>query len=786
MFDGELAFREAFEKFEKAPVAIREAECFKATYPYFFTPIQRGDLLAGRVHYLSADLSPENEAGGLILYCHGKRMLKELEEAGTTPEYRQKVVDLIDYFEDKIFIDQEDPSQRVGRMPEALPKEVLDATVNSVAEMGGRVAGSGLDFDKLTRLGLGGLKAEVKKFQALNLDAERAPFYEGLLTMLETLSDVCRMYAAQARSQTVALGDFEIDPMRLSNIGANSLDERLAGIKANKQELKFTGAIYADGTINFGTHVEEYTDDAKWNAELLEMAVCLERIAEQPPETLRDALQLAWIYAIASKTCSFGRMDVYAGDQYVSDLAKGLSEERELMFVQSFWRMTVHRRISARETAEFNARVVVGGVGRRNPENADKFALLAMEATRTVEETEPQLTLRVFEGMDQGVMKKALDVIGEGRIYPMLYNDDVNVPAVASAFGVSLEEAKRYYPYGCGEYVLEHTSIGSPNCSLNTLKCLEETLHDGVDEFDTFEKLFAAYKKRLEYYAINLGKRHVIEYKVEVEMISLLLISALYDGCVEKGRSIVDRGTTYTGSIIESFAMVNTADSLNAIKTLVYDQKLFTLKEVVAACDADFKGHEFLYKKLRNVPKYGNDDQAADDMVNQVCNHLADFCKNSAASLGFDYFLIVNINNWFNVEIGKRTGASAEGRHAGQPVSNGSTPTAGNDISGMTAMLNSLAKINPYNHAGYSHNMKFSKAQFTSGRQKLEALLNAYWKSGGTQAMITAVSRGDLEQAMVDPSKYTNLIVRVGGFSARFIELRKEIQLDLLHRTLHE
>jgi len=148
--------------------------------------------------------------------------------------------------------------------------------------------------------------------------------------------------------------------------------------------------------------------------------------------------------------------------------------------------------------------------------------------------------------------------------------------------------------------------------------------------------------------------------------------------------------------------------------------------------------------------------------------------------------IIVNINNWYNVEIGKNIGASAEGRLAGQPVANGSTPTAGNDISGMTAMLNSLAKINPDNHAGYSHNMKFSKSHFKGDRKKLESLLHTYWEMGGTQAMITAVNRGDLENAMKDPSKYANLIVRVGGFSARFIELRKEIQLDLLKRTLHE
>jgi pyruvate-formate lyase len=145
----------------------------------------------------------------------------------------------------------------------------------------------------------------------------------------------------------------------------------------------------------------------------------------------------------------------------------------------------------------------------------------------------------------------------------------------------------------------------------------------------------------------------------------------------------------------------------------------------------------------------------------------------------------VNINNKGNVEMGKVTAASADGRRFGAPLANGNTPTAGNDHCGVTAFLNSIVKPDPTYQAGYSHNMKFSPRMFKEERARLDALLKTYFACNGTQSMITVVSRGDMERAMKEPEKYRNLIVRVGGFSARFVELDEAVQLDLLTRTLY-
>jgi len=185
------------------------------------------------------------------------------------------------------------------------------------------------------------------------------------------------------------------------------------------------------------------------------------------------------------------------------------------------------------------------------------------------------------------------------------------------------------------------------------------------------------------------------------------------------------------------------------------------------------------------VPKFGNDDERADAMARRVSDHLSSFCRGLAREVGLDYVLIVNINNHMNVGFGREAAASADGRRKGSPVANGMTPTAGNDTCGVTALLNSLSSVSPSCHAGYTHNLKFSRRMFTEERRSLEALLDAYWAKGGTQAMLSVVDRGEMEQAVREPGKYRNLIVRVGGFSARFVDLAPDIQQDLISRTLY-
>jgi pyruvate-formate lyase len=488
-------------------------------------------------------------------------------------------------------------------------------------------------------------------------------------------------------------------------------------------------------------------------------------------------------------------MDVYLGDFLAADLAAGrLTEEEALCLLQSLWRL-----MAARNTRVHN-RVIIGGRGRPNETNADRFALLALEASRTVLEIEPQLSLRCYQGMNPALMAKALDVLGEGRTYPILYNDDVNLPAVERAFGFTAAEAEQYVPYGCGEYILEHRSFGTPSGVINLLKALEVTLRNGRDplsgrqlglalgefaDFATFDDLWAAYTQQVEHFVTLLADQEALAYRVAGEEAACLYQSMLYDDCLQRGKALFAGGVRYLGGTIETYGNSSTADSLTAIKELVYDRKLLDRQELLAALDANFEGYARVRRLLLEAPKYGNDDEGADQMLLAVHNHVCNFVRAQAAPVGLHSYLVVIINNSANTLMGRQTAASADGRLSRKPMNNGNAPAGGADHKGITAMFNSIVKPDPSIHAGAVQNMKMSPELFGSRRRELEALLDTYFAQGGTQAMITVVRRGDLEQALKDPAQYRHLFVRVGGFSARFVDLPPDVQEDILSRTLY-
>jgi pyruvate-formate lyase len=738
-FDLDLKFTETYRRYQNEPLAIREAQCLRVLFPETFCPLQPGDLFAGRLRIGTVGFGLEQDSGGLagfgICRWDGEETADRLiESSGIQGDYLRQVRDMLEFWKKETTF-----NKYTERLPADL-KRALSGEVGNVSCF--RLSGVLLDFDKLVHRGIPGLVEDVQVHRTRAAHAGRdTNFYDGMQMALDLFVYVCRHYAHQAEALALA------------------------------------------------------TDDKDWKIELHTIARTLEKTIVSKPDTLREAAQLVWLYALISSVVNYGRMDVYLGDFYVHDIETGLLTEADAVrLLCSLWKLVADRNIV------FNGRIIIGGRGRRNDANADRFALAAMEASRLVKETEPQLSLRFYTGMDPALFSKALDVIGEGRPYPMLYNDDVNVPAVMNAFNVSEVEAGQYLPYGCGEYALDHISIGSPNCNLMMLKALEVTLHNGKDgldgksmgiptgeftSFKTFEELWNAYTRQIEYHVHYQALAHALEYEIEGEESEFLYVSLLYDGCLERGLSFIKGGARYRGGAIETYGMVNAADSLAAIKDLVYDRKVLTAERLLAALDADFAGYERERKLLLDSPKYGNDNDQVDAMVQAVSDHASRYTHSQAHHAGLDYYLIVNINNYANVYAGKRAAASADGRHAGEPLANGNTPTAGRDTSGVTAFLNSISKIDPSYHAGYVHNMKFSPQMFRENRPKTEALLNTYFAKGGTQAMLTVVGRGDLEAALREPEKYRNLIVRVGGFSARFVELAPEVQADLLARTLY-
>ncbi|MBQ6078596.1 MAG: pyruvate formate-lyase [Clostridia bacterium] len=718
-------FTETYRIHQNDDVSLREAACIEVQSRYEFLPIQPGELLAGRKRVLPVGFSNEPLLGRSVCWFVDRpRAMQQLISDGASEAEIEDAETMLAFWEE-----QETRKNLRAAYPqdikEAMPEDVYWEH-SEVAFPLYRVVGAYLDYGKLLRLGIRGLKEEIEAYRKTAPSSDG--FYRGCLIALDAFSAVARRYADQARE-----------------IGNKPLSD------------------------------------------------ALDRIATEAPQTFLEAIQLVWLYSLISGVLNYGRMDDDLGDFLARDLASGRTTEAEALDVLCcLWRL-----IDERKTV-FHGRVIIGGKGRKNEANANRFAMLAMEASRIVAEAEPQLSLRFHEGQDPALYEKALDVIGEGKIYPMLYNDDVNIPSVEKAFCVSREEAEQYCFFGCGEYVIRHKSIGSPNGIINLLKALEVTLFNGRDmlydkprglqkgafaDFETFEQFYAAYRDQLAYYVDILARQQKQEYDFCAGVGSFLFISMLMDDCLARGKSLLAGGVRYLGGTLETYGNINTANSLYAIKTLVFEQKRIAKQTLLDALKADFKGFEKERALLLQAEKYGNDadgvDALAVDLHEFICNTVRD------RQAGLHSYMVVIINNEANTVLGRFTGASADGRKAREPMANANNPAGGTDRNGVTAMLNSLVKLRTDLHAGAVQNLTFSPELFNQNRPVLKTLLQTYFQNGGQQCMINVLRRGDLEDAIAHPERHQSLLVRVGGFSARFVTLSPDVQREIASRTLY-
>lgn len=731
-------FTDTYREYEGAPAAIREAMCLKVQFTAVMGQMREEDLFAGRLGALPIGFNPQEECQQLGYYFDEYHFQKIMEE-DITGEQKMVMEEL------QMFWEENDTTGKIkkayGRkLSKAIPDKFYPYE-RAAAYALYRISGTQLNYGYLLNHGIEELRHMLEAKQK-NCDEKAAAFYKGLEIALEVLSDTCLYY------RKMVLKMLEV-PME---------EQRALHLK--------------------------------------ELAEALLHISKRKPDSFLEAIQLVILYWLQSGSLNLGRMDTYLASYYTADVDDGrITESRALELLKGMWKA-----LSVRNKP-YDTRVVIGGKGREDSQSADRFCGLAIQATMERMDVVPQLTLRFSHDTPEWIMKKAFDSIEKGATFPMLYSDDVNIPAVQKAFGVSLQTAQDYCPYGCGEYVIAHQSIGTPSGLINLLKVLEVTLnngHDihtgeqlapewgGIEDFQTFDELFDVYKKQCAYFLKYLAIQEETEYKIANQDCAFLYFSLLYDDCIERGRALLDGGIRYLGGTLESYGNINTADSLTAVKKLVYQEKSIDAGTLLKALKSNFTGYEEVRSKLLDAPKYGNDHDEADAMAQMVHEHICtETAKAGKKYTDLHSYLTVTINNNANTVLGKHTGASPDGRLAHTFMANANNPFHGNDKNGLTAMLNSLVKLDPSIHAGCVQNIKFSKQMFSEYRDKVRAMLNVYFQSGGSQAMISVIGREDLERAVREPEKYKNLLVRVGGFSARFVELQEEEQREIIARTLY-
>lgn len=584
-----------------------------------------------------------------------------------------------------------------------------------------------------------------------------------------------------------------------------SLDEtRLEDIK--QKPFYQSVIIVCDSLIEYAKRwAEKLNEMAKMEVdhlrqeELRKMASICRKVPGNPPETFHEAIQSVWFVQISNwaevpgSAHSFGRFDQYMWPFYKADIESGrITRHEALELIQCLW-------LNCYSTFDFR-HVTVGGVKPDATDGTNDLSYLCLEATERLL-TPKDIAVRIHKDTPEDFLMKsvALARLGLGR--PDFWNDEVTIKSLIN-IGIPLEDARDYSPIGC----VELTIAGKCNSrtmghSLNLVKCLELTLNDGHDqitgkkigpqtgnEFQCYEQFHKAYRKQVEYFIRLAIQQNIRAYMLQASEFPLPVLSTLTQGCMESGRDVMDGGAIYNPSGVNLFGIADLANSLAAVKKLVFDERLISLDELRKALKDNFQGWEWLRQMLKNrAPKYGN----GDDYVDMIASEEAAFYCDQVAKYptpegGKHHQLIFGVSGDAIYGFSKKTGASPDGRKLGEPLSMSVSTAHGTERLGATATLKSVAKLDYTKTPGgvsFIQDLHPSTVYGDNGIEKLASLLKTFFKDGGMQIGLNILSQEDLRKAQKDPEHYSHLMVRVFGFSTQFISLSPEIQEYVIEKT---
>ena len=590
-----------------------------------------------------------------------------------------------------------------------------------------------------------------------------------------------------------------------------------------REELKAM-AIAADAILSFAKRhaeklrqlVQEEVDPAR-KAELEHMAGICEKVPAYAPQTFWEALQHYWFVHLGVITelntwDSFnpGRLDQHLLPFYRRDLENGtMTEEKARELLQAFWIKFSNQPappkvgVTAQESNTYTdfCLINLGGVKETGEDATNELTFLILDVIEEMRLLQPGSMVQISKKSPDRLLRRAIKIIKTGYGQPSLFNADAIIQEMIRQ-GKSITDARNGGASGC----VETGAFGKESYILtgyfNLPKVLETTLHNGIDprtgeqigiengdpgEFKSFEELLDACKKQLKYFVdVKIKGNRIIE-KLWAKYLPAPFLSILIDDCIQKGRDYHDGGARYNTSYIQGVGLGTITDSLTAIKYHLYDKRNFTSSELLAALESDFVSAESLRKILLNeTPKYGNDDDYADDILRQIFELYFEAVDGRPDTKG-GHHRINLLSTTCHVYFGSVLGATPDGRKAGEPVSEGMSPVQGADRLGPTAVLKSASKIDHLLTGGTLLNQKFSPQLLADedGIAKLADLIRAYFKMDGHHIQFNVVSAETLRKAQLEPDKYRDLIVRVAGYSDYFVDLGVDLQNEIIKRTEH-
>ena len=597
---------------------------------------------------------------------------------------------------------------------------------------------------------------------------------------------------------------------------------------AQQRELARAVSICADGVRVFAARyaalaeqlAARETNPAR-QAELTDIAEICSRVPWEPAQTFPEALQSFWfthmLLLVAESYpgpgVSPGRVDQYLQPYFQADIeAERLTPEQAKEWLHCLW--IKHNYVYDFQgwvgtnqgiNASFGQLVTLGGMDENGEDASNDLTYLMLDVIQEMNLLEPKPNVRVHEGTPDRLLDRLVEMVAETQGSPFLLNFDENSIAGLRWQGLPEDKLWDYAPVGCLENTLQGCDrSGTVDINLNIAKAVELTLHDGRNAesgeqvgprtgdprtFNTFGQFFTAFKTQLKTIMELLITANNIADAGRARFGPTPYVSALVEGCLENGKDITAGGALYNFITIEGIALATAADSLTAIKKLVYDEGSVEMDQLLGALDNNFEGYESLRRTLINkAPKYGNDDPEADEIARQISQFWTkEAFEHVTPETGKRYRGgYLSWNYW--IAYAPTTAATPDGRKRGQYLSNGVCPVNGVDRLGPTAVVKSVGKLGMETVPnGSSHTMSFSPSllQSQENRSKLGALLRAYNQVGGTCLQVNVVSPETLQAAQKDPAAYSNLLVRVTGYNAYFVTLGKEIQDEIIARGSH-
>ena len=556
----------------------------------------------------------------------------------------------------------------------------------------------------------------------------------------------------------------------------------------------------------------ESETDAGRRTELLVIADRCERVPAHPPRDFRDAMQAFWFIYLAGHIegshlgYSPGRFDRYMYPYYQRDIFAGkITNEETLELLEALRvKMTEIEYVASFSweglgSGNLYQNMILGGTDENGRRGDNELSMLILQSAIHCQTTQPTLSIWYDDTLSDAFLLKAIECVKTGCGFPAWFNLKVYLQHELQRSGLPLPVIRTYAAMGgCTEPTLEGMSYGIVQAGfINHAKVFELAMNGGVDprtgiQFDRTEipqhyaGLLDAYKFHLRNAIHNWQRYWNYVMAAHRQTCNLIYSSALVRDCVERGLSLDDGGAICNGTPTTlSSGMVNVVNALAAVKKLVDNDKVCALPELRAACENNWQGHEELRGKAVDAPKWGNNDDYVDDIYGNLFRVYADYVSEGTNYLGEPYdpsMLAISTHTPF----GKACGATPDGRYAGEPLCDGVTsPYPGTDMNGPLSALLSASKIDHTMIRGGLHNMKFhpSALKGVQGSKKLLALIKTYFDHPGFQLQFNVVDSAMLRDAQRHPQNYRELIVRVAGFSAFFVELSRSIQDQIIART---